>query len=93
MRAGWQFWIDRGGTFTAVVYARLRHFKFSVPVAVITLTGGIASSVFLMLSGILSWCLSRPDIADILPIRPSTRRVQVSAAISFRAENPAISLS
>ncbi|WP_163511432.1 DUF4386 family protein [Fodinicola acaciae] len=50
--------------FTAVVYARLRHFKVAVPGAVITLVGGIASSVFLMLSGILSWCLSRPDIVS-----------------------------
>src|SRR5947208_4716616 len=44
--------------FTAVVYARLRHFKIAVPGAVITLVSGIASSVFLMLSGILSWALS-----------------------------------
>lgn len=48
--------------FTAVMYARLRHFKIAVPGAVITLTGGIASAVFLMLSGILSWALSRPEI-------------------------------
>ena len=37
--------------------------------------------------------LSRPAIAAILPIRPMTRLVQVSAAMSFRAEKAPISAS
>ncbi|GAA1687898.1 DUF4386 family protein [Fodinicola feengrottensis] len=48
--------------FTATVYARLRHFGVAVAGSVIALTGGLAASVFLMLSGILTWPLARPEV-------------------------------
>jgi hypothetical protein len=48
--------------FAATIYARLRHFGVAVAGSVIALTGGLGAAIFLMLSGIVTWVLSRPEI-------------------------------
>ncbi|GAA3876772.1 hypothetical protein GCM10022381_19160 [Leifsonia kafniensis] len=50
------------GIFAATIYARLLRLGVRVPGPGIGFFGGVAASVFLMLSGCVTWLLSRPEI-------------------------------
>lgn len=50
------------GIFAATVYARQLRLGVRVPGPGIGFFGGITASIFLMLSALLSWVLSRPEI-------------------------------
>lgn len=50
------------GIFAATVYARQLRLGVRVPGPAIGYFGGIASSVFLMFCGLLTWLLSRPEV-------------------------------
>ncbi|MDJ0356294.1 hypothetical protein [Paenarthrobacter sp. PH39-S1] len=64
------------GIFAATVYARQLRLGVRVPGPGIGFFGGITASVFLMLSALLSWVLSRPEI---------TTDVTLTHALSFLA--------
>jgi len=49
------------GIFAATVYARQLRLGVKVPGPAIGLFGGIAASIMLMVSGLLTWLLSRPE--------------------------------
>ncbi len=48
--------------FTATATSRLRYMGFRVPGVQIALAGGLLSSAFLALCGLLAWVLSRPAV-------------------------------
>ena len=50
------------GIYAATVYARLLRLGVRVPGPVIAFSGGITAALFLMLSALLVWVLSRPEI-------------------------------
>ena len=50
------------GIFAATVYARQLRLGVRVPGPAIGFFGGIDSAVFLMLSGLLTWLLGRPEV-------------------------------
>jgi hypothetical protein len=52
------------GIFAATVYARLLRLGVRVPGPGIGFFGGITASVLLMMSALLSWVLSRPEITN-----------------------------
>jgi hypothetical protein len=52
------------GIFTAAVTSRLKFLGVTASGVSIALFGGIASSIFLALSGLCSWVLAQPGIAD-----------------------------
>lgn len=54
------------GIYTAAVTSRLKFLGVNVTGVSIALFGGIASSVFLAISGLSAWVLSQPGIADNL---------------------------
>jgi hypothetical protein len=64
------------GIFAATVYARQLRLGVRVPGPGIGFFGGITASVFLMLSAMLGWVLSRPEI---------TTDVTLTHALSFLA--------
>lgn len=51
------------GIFAATVYARQLRLGVRVPGPGISFAGGIGASVFLALSGLITWVLSRPEIS------------------------------
>ena len=56
------------GIFAATVYARQLRLGVRVPGPAIGFFGGIAASVFLMLSAAVGWVLSRPEITTDVPL-------------------------
>ena len=50
------------GIAAATLYARLQRLGVRVPGPVIALFGGIVAAVMLMLSGLVGWVLSRPEV-------------------------------
>lgn len=54
------------GIFTASIVSRLRFLRVSASGVDIALVGGVASSVFLALSGALTWVQSHPEVAGDL---------------------------
>jgi hypothetical protein len=56
------------GLFTAAVTSRLSFLGVNVTGVSIALYGGIAASVFLLLSGICTWVLSQPGVAGDLAV-------------------------
>jgi hypothetical protein len=56
------------GLFTAAVTSRLNFLGVNVTGVSIALYGGIASSILLILSGISTWVLSQPGIANDLAV-------------------------
>jgi hypothetical protein len=52
------------GIFAATVYARQLRLGVRVPGPAIGYFGGIAAATFLMLSGLLTWLLSRPEVTS-----------------------------
>jgi hypothetical protein len=61
-------WIQAGaavplGIVTATLYARQQRLGVRVPGPAIGLFGGILASIMLMVSGLVSWVLSRTDIS------------------------------
>jgi hypothetical protein len=54
--------------YAATASARLRNLGVRNPGATIALVGGIVAAVFLCLSGMLSWVLSRPETAGEAPV-------------------------
>lgn len=64
------------GIFAATVYARQLKLGVRVPGPAIGFFGGITASVFLMVSALLGWVLSRPEI---------TSDVTLTHALSFLA--------
>lgn len=51
------------GIYAATASARLRKLGIRAPGATIALAGGLAAAVMLALSGLLTWVLSRPEVA------------------------------
>jgi hypothetical protein len=51
------------GIYAATASARLRNLGIRAPGATIALAGGLAAAVMLALSGLLTWVLSRPEVA------------------------------
>jgi hypothetical protein len=56
------------GLFTAAVTSRLSFLGVNATGVSIALYGGIAASVFLLLSGISTWVLSQPEVAGDLAV-------------------------
>jgi hypothetical protein len=56
------------GIFAATVYARQLRLGVRVPGPAIGFYGGVAASVFLMLSACVAWVLSRPEITTDLTL-------------------------
>ena len=52
------------GIFTAAITSRLTFLGLDVSGGSIALFGGLASSVMLMLCGLIGWMLSQPDVAN-----------------------------
>jgi hypothetical protein len=50
--------------YSATVSARLHQLGIRAPGATIALAGGLLSSAFLALSGLIGWVLSRPEVLD-----------------------------
>lgn len=50
------------GIFAATVYARQQRLGIRVPGPAIGLFGGIAASIMLMVSALVTWVLSRPEV-------------------------------
>ncbi|MCP3803375.1 DUF4386 domain-containing protein [Allokutzneria sp. A3M-2-11 16] len=50
--------------YTATANARLHRLGIRAPGATIALAGGLLASVFMACSGLLTWVLSRPGVAD-----------------------------
>ncbi len=56
--------------YTATAHARLHRLGIRAPGATIALAGGLLASVFMALSGLLCWVLSRPGISEEpVPVR------------------------
>ncbi|WP_181034219.1 hypothetical protein [Arthrobacter sp. GMC3] len=56
------------GIFAATVYARQLRLGVRVPGPAIGYFGGIAASVFLMLSGLVTWILGQPSVSANVPV-------------------------
>jgi hypothetical protein len=61
------------GLFTAAVTSRLSFLGVNATGVSIALYGGIAASILLILSGIVTWVLSQPGIAGDLPMMHALR--------------------
>lgn len=64
------------GIYAATVYARQLRLGVRVPGPAIGFFGGVSAAIFLMISGVLAWLLSRPEI---------TTDVTLTQALSFLA--------
>ncbi|MGO4384986.1 hypothetical protein [Specibacter sp. RAF43] len=56
------------GIFAATVYARVVRLGVKVPGPAIGFFGGMAAALFLMISGLLGWLLSRPEVTVDIPL-------------------------
>jgi len=56
------------GIFAATVYARQLRLGVRVPGPAIGYFGGVAASVFLMVSGLVTWVLGQPSISANVPV-------------------------
>jgi hypothetical protein len=67
------------GIFTATITSRLRFLGVTAASAEIALFGGVASSIFMAMSGVLTWVQSQPGISDDLS---TMRSVQLASFAS-----------
>ncbi len=68
--------------YAAAASARLRNLGIRAPGATIALVGGTIASAFLLLSSMITWTLSRPDVASEPTI------VRTLSFLSFMAGGP-----
>lgn len=68
--------------YASTASARLRQLGITAPGATIALAGGVVASASLSLSGLLSWTLSRPDVAS------DTALVRALSTLSFLVGGP-----
>jgi hypothetical protein len=68
--------------YASTASARLRQLGITAPGATIALAGGVAASLTLSLSGLLTWALSRPVVNTDAPV------VQALSTLSFLTGGP-----